>query len=130
MISKELLSQLGYGEVTRIGEVNELYTMDLLMFKCDVSRESGRGDGKIITTSTPFHVALEVLAHKCKVYTIKKGYLISELSKYVLIIKDGVTLERIDNDFYEVGDLEWEDYFDVRSVFKATEWIFKNKDKE
>ncbi len=73
--SKKLLSQLGYGKVTYIGDVTKLYTMDCLMFKCNVTRDSGRNDGKTITTSHSFHVALEVLEHKCKEWLHEHGYM-------------------------------------------------------
>lgn len=64
------------------------------------------------------------LAHKLKVFFAKKNYLISELLEYVLIIKNEKVLKRIDNDFYETDDdLNWNIEFDIRSVFKATEWI-------
>ena len=75
-------------------------------------------------------INIHELGQKIKVWAFKKGYIISELPKYVLIInQNGVTKHRIDNDVFGVGVLDWSDIFDISSVFKAGEWILNQQDK-
>ena len=76
-------------------------------------------------------INIHELGQKIKVWAFEQGYIVDEIGKYVLIIeKDtGVTKHRIDNDFYEVGDVDWSDIFDISSVFKAGEWILNQQDK-
>lgn len=125
MISKELLSELGYGKVTYICDVTELYNMQCLMFKCDVTRDSERWLGKTITTSETYYIALEVLANKCK------SWLELETEYEVVIIENKVYFL---GDIWTEGEVwcekEWRDKLTwIENVFEACQWVLeKNKD--
>ena len=121
IISKELLSELGYGKVTYIGDVTELYNMECLMFKCDVTRESGRGDDKKITTSKTYYIALEVLAKQCKL-KLGKGFSLVEYPLITELYKDRNYIDSF-------GDLLTELYRPQR-VFEACQWVWDNKENK
>lgn len=122
VISENLLNNLGFGKVTYIGEVDELYNMQCLWFKCDVTRDDSRGNGKNITFNKSFHIALEVLARELKEWASKKGYCIID---YLDSSCDNTWTVRVYKDF-EFDGYEYEITYQLSSaqaIFNICEWI-------
>ena len=120
MISKELLCELGYGKVTHIGNVVGLYNMDCLRFECERIISSGRSDGKFISTNITFHIAIEVLAYKCKEWAYKRGFLIGSNCRQGITVID-INTHTVLNHF----DVYIEDFTEFE--IKACQWILENK---
>ena len=130
IISEELLSQLGYGKVTYIGDITEVYDMQCLMFRCDIINDSGRGEGKSITTSKTYYIALEVIANKCKVWARKNDNILVE---HPLVVRIRDTRVRDKNNLatyvHYIDDDEIK-FFMPERVYKATQWVYDKIKKE
>jgi len=124
MISKELLSELGYGKVTYIGDVIELYKMQCLPFKCEVLRESGRNDGKYRTVSQSYHIAIEVLAYKCKEWAYENDYYVCSI--FTFAGEGSCYLTHKDNISKRLKTFDANN--EPEAIFKACQWIMDNKD--
>ena len=74
-------------------------------------------------------IQIERIAYLCKVKAYKMGYVINELGAYVLVIRDGQTLHREDNDMYECGETDWCEAFDIKAVVYAYRWIVAHEKK-
>lgn len=138
LISKELLSEIGYGKVISDIEPTDAYDMECIQFRTEVFEDSGRGDNTKVRIAEPFIISIDTIARKCKEWAWNNGEITlrscysgdkeENLCEVINMPKDftniysnilsGVHTTQL---FY--GDTEPE------SIFQACEWILTNNQK-
>lgn len=117
MISKELLSKIWGNEVTSIEKITTMWDMRVLPFWVkEPSRVNGFNDKK-------YHISVETIAHKCKEWAFKQGY----------VIGSGIFFDFESNQEYFcnvaiANILTWKRFTEStepEAIIKACEWIME-----
>ena len=106
-ISKELLSEVLGEKVNCCGFVNK----NILKVKFNKGHS--------------YNINIHELAHKCKEWVIKEGYIIHEMPYCVHLIQVENEIEKTFR--YEKEDMQNKKPYLPKYTFKACEWILNNK---